>query len=171
MLTGKGFDSRGRVHVSDGDDLARIEKRRQLAPAGFHLADVGHIGHGATGVQVGKNNHLVLTAKNVGALGHKVYAAEDNIAAFGLRSLEGELEGVTTEIGELDDFVALVVMAQNHDILAQAGFCGSDALVKGVVRDEEVGIKVAAYTGFELGRVKSRRLVCADEGTAIRNGY
>src|SRR6266705_3492058 len=47
-LAGKGFDGRSRVHVSDGDDLARIEKRRELAPAGFDVADVGHIGHGAT---------------------------------------------------------------------------------------------------------------------------
>jgi hypothetical protein len=62
-------------------------------------------------------------------------------------------------------------MAEDYDILAQAGFDGGDAVIQGIVRHEEVGIKVAAYTGFELGRVKSRRLVCADEGAAIRNGY
>src|ERR1700674_1022246 len=60
VLAGKGFDGGGRVHVGDGDDLARIKERRELAPAGFHLADVGHIGHGATGVQVRQDNGLVL---------------------------------------------------------------------------------------------------------------
>ncbi len=69
------------------------------------------------------------------------------------------------------DFVALVVMAQDHDILAQAGFGGSDAVIEGVVRHEEVRIEVAAHTGFDLGRTDRRRLVCADEGAAIRNGY
>src|SRR5712692_7823848 len=31
LLTGKGFDGCGRVHVGDGDDLARIEERREFA--------------------------------------------------------------------------------------------------------------------------------------------
>src|SRR5713101_2521043 len=82
MLAGKGFDGRGRVHVSDGDDLVRIEERRKLAPAGFHLADVGHISHGATGVQVRQDNHLMLAAEDVRTLGHKVHAAKDDVAAF-----------------------------------------------------------------------------------------
>src|SRR6266852_8232770 len=89
VFPGEGFDGGGRVHVGDGDDLARIEKRRKLAPASFHLADVGHIGHGATGVEVWKNDGLVLAAENVRAFGHKVYAAEDYVASLGLRSLEG----------------------------------------------------------------------------------
>jgi len=110
MLSGKGFDGRGRVHICDRDDFARIEERRELAPAGFHLADVGHVGHRAAGVQVGKNDGLVLAAENVRAFGHEVDAAEDDVAALSLRSLEGELEGVTAEISELDDFIALVVM-------------------------------------------------------------
>src|SRR6266513_2652979 len=134
MLAGEGFDGRGRVHICDRDDLARIEERRELAPAGFHLADVGHVGHGAASVQVGKNDGLMLEAKNVRALGHKVHAAEDDVAALSLRSLEGEFEGITAEIGELDDFVALVVMAQNHYVPAQAGLRGSNAVIKSVVR-------------------------------------
>src|SRR6266851_7050804 len=143
MLAGKGFDGRGRVHICDRDDLVRIEERRELAPAGFHLADVGHVGHGAASVQVGKNNGLMLAAKNVRALGHKVHAAEDDVAALSLRSLEGELEGVTAEIGELDDFVALVVMAQNYDVPAQAGLRDSVAAVKRIVRHKKVRIEVA----------------------------
>src|SRR5712664_1722312 len=169
MLTGEGLDGRGRVHVSDGDDFARVDKGREFTPAGFHLADIGHIGHGATGVEVGQDNHLVLAAENVRAFGHKVHATEDDVASLGLRSLEGELEGVTTEIGELDDFVALVVMAQNHYVIAEAGSCGSDAVVEGIVRHKEVGVEVTPNAGFDFRRANGGRLVCADEGA--RNGY
>src|SRR6267378_3836137 len=171
ILASKGFDGRGRVHVGDGDDLPRIDERRESTPASFHLADVGHIGHGAAGIDVGKNNGLVLAAENVRAFGHEVHAAENDIAAFGLGGLEGELEGVTAKIGELEDFVAMVMMAQNHDIAVKAGLRGCDAIVQGIVRHEEVRIKVAANTGFDFRRVEGRRLVCADEGAAIRNGY
>src|SRR6266478_4428584 len=171
MLTGKGFDGRGRIHVGDRDDFARIDERREFVPAGFHLADVGHIRHGATGVQVGKNDGLMLAAENVRAFGHEVHAAKDDIAALGLGSLERELEGVTAEVRELDDFVALVVMAQNDDVWAQASLCGGDAVIEGGVRHEKVRIEVAAYASFDLRRVEGWRLVCADEGAAIRNGY
>src|SRR6266851_1428787 len=89
MFPGEGFNGGSRIHVGDGDDLARIEKRRKFAPAGFHLANVGHIGHRAAGVEVGQNDGLVLAAEDIGAFGHKVHAAEDYVASLGLRSLEG----------------------------------------------------------------------------------
>jgi hypothetical protein len=85
--------------------------------------------------------------------------------------LEGEFEGVTAEIGELDDFVALVVVAQNNNVLAQAGFGCGNAVIECVIRHEEVGIEVAAYAGFNFGRTDSGWLVYADEGAAIRDGY
>src|SRR5713226_2210750 len=104
-------------------------------------ADVGHIGHGATGVQVRQNDCLVLTAENVRAFGHKVHAAEDDVAAFGLGCLEGELEGVAAKISELDDFVALIVMSEDYDILPEAGFGDGDAVIQGIVRHEEIRIE------------------------------
>src|SRR5258708_3771266 len=72
MYPGEGFNGGSRIHVGDGDDLPRIEKKRKLAPAGFHLADVGQIGHGAAGVGVGQNDGLVVRPWGMGALGHKV---------------------------------------------------------------------------------------------------
>src|SRR5258708_4504880 len=144
VLTGEGFDGRGGVHVCHGRDV-QIAQRREFAPASLDLADVGHIGHRTAGVEVGQDDSLMLAAKNVCALGHEVDATKDDIAALGLGSLEGEFEGVTEEIGELDDFVALVVMPQNDNILAEAGFGGGDAVVEGVVRHEKLGIEVAAY--------------------------
>ena len=67
-------------------------------------------------VIVGQDNDLVLTAKNIRAFGHEMDTAENDVAAFGLSGLKGELERVTSEIGELNHFVALVVVAQNHDV-------------------------------------------------------
>jgi hypothetical protein len=113
----------------------------------------------------------MLAAENVRTLGHEVHAAKDNIATLGLGSLEGELEGVTAEIGELDDFVALIMMAQNDDVRTQTSLGGGDTVVEGGVRHEKVRIEVAAYASFNFRCVESRRLVCADEGAAIRNGY
>jgi hypothetical protein len=113
----------------------------------------------------------MLAAENVRTLSHEVHAAKDNIATLGLGSLEGELEGVTAEIGELDDFVALIMMAQNDDVRTQTSLGGGDTVVEGGVRHEKVRVEVAAYAGFDFRRAKSRRLVCADEGAAIRNGY
>src|SRR5882724_1582729 len=121
MFAGEGLDGRGRVHVGDGDDFSRIDERRKFAPAGFHLANVGHIGHGATGIEVGQDDGLVLAAEDIGAFGYKVHAAEDDVAALGLGGLKGEFEGVATEVGELNDFVALVMVAQDDDVAAQAG--------------------------------------------------
>src|SRR5258707_6029563 len=113
----------------------------------------------------------MLAAKDVRTLSHKVHAAKDDIAALGLRSLEGEFEGVTAEIGELDDFVALVVMAQYHDVLAQAGLGGGDAVIQGVIWYEKIRIEVAAYTGLDFRRADSGRLGYAVEDAAIRYGY
>src|SRR5260370_16584717 len=60
VLPGKGLDGGGGVHVSDRNDLARIEQRREFVPTSFHLADVAHIPHRTTPFQLGKTNALVL---------------------------------------------------------------------------------------------------------------
>ncbi len=62
LLAGEGLDRGGGIHVGDGNDLARIDERGELVPTGFHLADVGHIGHGTASVQVGQDDHLVRAA-------------------------------------------------------------------------------------------------------------
>ena len=53
-------------------------------------------------------------------LGHEVHAAEDD--ELGLRAgrrLAGQLEGVAGDVGELDDLVALVVVAQDEHPVAE----------------------------------------------------
>ncbi len=171
LLAGEGLDRGGGIHVGDGNDLARIDERGELVPTGFHLADVGHIGHGTASVQVGQDDHLVRAAENVRAFRHEVHAAEDDVAALGLRRLVGKLEGVAAEIGEFDDFVALVVMAKDDDVIAEAGLCNGDAIVERIVRHKKVGVEVAPYPGFDFRGAHGRRRVSADEGGVVRNGY
>ena len=60
-------------------------------------------------------------AEDVGALRHEVHAAEDDDLRLRTRGgLPGQLEGVTAEIRELDDVVALVVVPQDDQPLAEA---------------------------------------------------
>src|SRR6266567_2808662 len=149
LLAGEGLDRGGGIHVGDGNDLARIEERRKLVPTGFHLADVGHIGHGTASVEVGQDDHLVRAAENVRAFRHEVHAAEDDVAALGLRRLVRKLEGVAAEIGEFDDFVALIVMAKDDDVIAEAGLC-NDVVILGHHYQRDEVVKFADFRGDSL---------------------
>jgi len=113
----------------------------QLAPAHLELIGRGHVGHRTAGGEIGKNDFLVGPAQDVRALGHEVDAAEHD--ELGLATAGGglrELQRVTGVIGEFDHFVALVVMPQNHDALAERRFGGLDAGVHLVVREAQVAI-------------------------------
>ncbi len=85
---------------------------RERIPAGFHLRDFGHIGHGTSGIQIGQDHLLAVGSEHIGAFGHKVNAAEDDVLRFGLRGDFGELVAVAGEIGKADDFVALIMVAE-----------------------------------------------------------
>src|SRR5205823_12277810 len=149
LLSGECLDRRSGVHVRDGNDFADVHDRGKFAPAGLHLADVGHVGHGAAGIQVGKHNDLVRAAENVCAFRHEMNAAEHDVAGISFSSLKRELEGIAAKIGELDDLVALVVVTEDNDILAQTRFGSGDTVVQGVIRNEQVGVKVATHRSEE----------------------
>ena len=70
--------------------------------------------------EVGQDDLLVVGGEDVGGLGHEVHAAEDDVLGLrARRGLLGELEGVTGDVGELDDLVALVVVAEDEDPVAE----------------------------------------------------
>ena len=58
--------------------------------------------------------------QDVGALGHEVHAAEDDVRRLGpVGRLLRQLERVAGDVGELDDLVALVVVAEDEDLVAE----------------------------------------------------
>ena len=70
-------------------------------------------------------------AEDAGGFGHEVDAAEDDVAGLGAGGgLLGEEEGIALEVGVLDDFLALVVMAEDGDVGAELLADVVDALVQ-----------------------------------------
>ena len=93
---------------------------RQLFPAGLELIDGGHIGHRATGREVGQNHFLMRSRKHVGAFSHEVHATENDELRFGMfGDLAGEAERIAGVVGKLDHFVPLIVMAEDDQAAAQ----------------------------------------------------
>ncbi len=104
--------------VSSADDAGVFEPLPRL----LDLDQPGHVGHRAAGRQVGQDHLLVVAGEDVGRLGHEVDAAEDDELGLGPgRCLAGELERVAGDVGELDDLVALVVVAEHERALAERG--------------------------------------------------
>ena len=127
-------------------------KARKRLPAGFDLGDFGHIGHGTAGVEVGQNHLLAVVAQHVGALGHKMYAAEDDELGRGFGGDFGELVAVAGGVCEADHFVALVVMAQQDGGRAQLGASLGDARIHGVVGKRKVVFEAASAASLRRGR-------------------
>ena len=113
----------------------------QLVPAGFELIDRGHVGHRAAGREVGQNHLLMRRRQHVGAFGHEVHAAEDDEFGFGmLRDLAGQPERVAGVVGELDHFVALIVMAEDDQPGAERRLGRGDAAVELLVGQTEISL-------------------------------
>ena len=104
----------------------------QLVPGLLDLVDVGHVGHGAAGVEVGEQHLLVVAGQDVGRLGHEVDAAEDDELGVGLvGGLPGEAERVAPGIGPTHDLVALVVVAEDEEPGTERRLGGADHGVPG----------------------------------------
>ena len=144
----ESLDGGSRVHISDGHDRIRGEPaRHERVPAVFHLADLRHIRHGAAGIEVGQDDLLrvreVGASQDVGALGHEVDAAEDQVPRLGGGRDLRELVGVAGVVGEADDLVPLVVVPQQDGARAELRPGSRDAVVHGVIGQDEVILKRA----------------------------
>ena len=137
----------GRVDVGDRNDacttvLDRVRADthlRELAPGNFELVGGRHVRHGAAGGEVGQHDFLMRRAENVRALRHEVDATEDDELRGALaRGRARQLQRVPGEIGELDDLVALIVMAQDDDPVTERPLCSGDPLVHFVVGKTQV---------------------------------
>ena len=81
-------------------------------------------------------------AEHVGALGHEVHAAEDDeLGVRVLADLAGELVGIADVVGELDHFVALIVVAEDDEPAAERGLGRGDAAIHLLVGQAEIALR------------------------------
>jgi hypothetical protein len=120
VLTDERLDRGAAVHVRDRDDELVRARFLELGPRVLGLLEVGHVGHRAAGPEVREDHADAFVREDVGALGHEVDAAEDHVLDVLLvGGLARELEAVAGEVGELDDGVLLVVVAEDDESVAQ----------------------------------------------------
>ncbi len=92
--------------------------------------------------------------QHVGALGHEMDAAEhDGLGRVLRRGKLRQLQRVADRIGELDHFVALIVMAENDEPVAQRRPGGRDTDIELGLRQTEIALRQ------RLPLVQSRALV------------
>ena len=78
-------------------------------------------------------------AEHVGALGHEVHAAEDDVVGLGVgRGAARQLKRIAAEVGVADDLVALVVMPQDSEARAELRPGLRDAPVGFLLRHTEI---------------------------------
>ena len=103
----------------------------ELVPAIGDRVQVGHIGHRAARGEIRQDHRLVRHGEHVCRLRHEVHAAEDDDFGLGT-SPRGvrELERVADEVGILNDLVALIEVAEDHEAFAERRLSGADAEVQ-----------------------------------------
>ena len=115
---------------------------RDLVPGLFDLVEVGHVGHRAAGVEVGEDDALVRGGEHVGRLGHEVHTAEDDVGGELVVGREaGEEERVADGVGPTDHLVALVVVTEDDEPVAEGRLGGGDAVDELVVGREGVVVR------------------------------
>ena len=123
------LDRRRRVHVGHGHGRLRDAGVGQHVPRVLDLVDRRHVRHGAARREVRQDHLLVVRREDVRGLGHEVHAAEQDELGLGPRGgLARELERVARDVGELDDLVALVVVAQHERAGAERSARGAGPL-------------------------------------------
>jgi hypothetical protein len=116
------------VHVRDRHRAAGQPELGDPVPGGLDLAEHRHVGHRAAGGEVGQDHALRGAGEDVGRLGHEVHAAEHDELGLGAgRGVAGQLERVARDVGELDDLVALVVVTEDEQAIAERGLGGGGA--------------------------------------------
>ena len=106
------------------------------------LFDRRHISHRTSGAEIGQYHPLKIFPYDIGRLGHEVHAAEDDVFGVGLRGEARELERVAGQVGVAIDVGALVVVAEQHGVLAEAGAGGFDAGLRLGVGEAVVAVEM-----------------------------
>src|SRR5262249_3599398 len=101
-----------------------------LIPGLGGIPSVGPVRPGGPRRAGGEDDGGAFGGEDVGAFGHEVDAGEDDVfGADGADALGGELaelEAVAGEVGELDDLVLLVVVAEDDEVFADLGLARGD---------------------------------------------
>ena len=119
----KGLEVGRRVDVSYRHQVVYVDHLGEVFPGGLDRFEVGHVGHAASGGQVGQVDLDLVAREDVGRLGHEVDAAKDDGAAGAALGGElAELVAVAAEIGEPDHFVLLVMVPQDQERVAHLLF-------------------------------------------------
>ncbi len=151
-LPAECLDSRGRVHIGQRNRIGRQSQAFQRLPASLDLRDLRHVSHGAAGVQIRQDHLLVLAAQHIRALGHEMHAAEDDVVCRSLRGNFGELVAVAGEVGETNDFIALVVMPKQDRRRAKPLPGCRNACVHAVIGKSQVVFQAAGICGLRRDR-------------------
>ena len=93
-----------------------------MRPGRLDRLQAGGFGQEATGGRVRNEHHLAGAGQDSGCLGHEVHAAEDDVTRVGADGVLGQFEAVAAEVGELDNFVTLVMVAQDDEGVTQSRF-------------------------------------------------
>ena len=128
LAADEGLEGGRGVHVGDGQDALDVGRGGQLLPRHLHRVDVGHVGHGAAGVEVGEDDGLVVAGEHVGRFGHEVDAAEDDEFGRRVGRQPGQSVGVAAGVGPPHDLVPLVVVAEDEQPFAELGLGVADPL-------------------------------------------
>src|SRR5262249_24782364 len=80
----EGFEIRRGVDVSYGYYVVYVDHFSQVTPCLFHGTKISHVGHAATGGEVGQVDLDDVAREDVGGLGHEMNAAKHNGAAGGV---------------------------------------------------------------------------------------
>ncbi len=106
--------SRG-VHVGDRHSLFADARCHEVIPAVFNLVNDGHVSHGASSSEIWEDYLLVIGGQDVGTFSHEVHTAEDDVFGVGARCcFTGQLEAVSGDVCEVNDLIALVVVAKHE---------------------------------------------------------
>ena len=117
----KAFNPAAELTYVIGIRVVCIDHLGKPPHALFYLADVGHVGQRAPGAKVRQDHAYSLApargqalrpvGKNIGRLGHKVYAAKGDRPALVVRCRQrSELITVASKVAQRDHVVLLIVV-------------------------------------------------------------
>ena len=100
----------------------------------------------------------LIGGEDVGRLGHEMHTAEHDVVRAGPpRSVAGQLERVTSHVGELDDLVTLVVVAEYEHAAAKRLLSGAGTLgERGIGRRGERARALHAALAVAIGSSAER---------------